>query len=273
MGHCRADIKISFKGRAGTLNKKIQPSILFNLIKTCIVCVGITLSGTPAPAWGQNIFYGTPNRGVEGGKGNAQLKLLLDENTLRRNETTQNATDVTGLDNRLDVVEGEISDLNTSVAGHTATLNTHGTRVGTLETTVATVKNHAKVAMPGTCHNINAKLRWNTTTTAWECITEGDPKIGTLTNDKWCKVVSGKIVCNQNSPIGGTACAGQTVKWGSICSKAIPNKAHGQAVNASISCDGNKQGSAIFVCHDGRWIVGSHSCVSCDNGPGGGGGF
>lgn len=259
---------VLIKWRAVILNKSIRRSISFKLIRTCIVFVGIALSGTSAPAWGQNIFYGTPNRGVDGGKGNAQLKLLLDENTLRRNETTQNATDLTGLDNRLGVAEGEISDLSGTVTGHTATLNTHETRVGTLETTVATVKNHAKVAIPGTCHNINAKLRWNTTTTAWECITEGDPKIGTLTNDKWCKVASGKIVCNQNSPIGGAACAGQTVKWGSVCSKAIPNKAHGQAVNASISCAGNTyQGSALFVCHDGRWIVGSHSCEGCDNGP------
>lgn len=144
------------------------------LIKASFVLVVFAI---PATVFAQNKFFGTTTRGVEGGKGNAQIKMLMDENALRRNETTQNAGDIEGLETRMGTAEGAITTLEGTVSGHTTTLGDHATRIGTLETATADVEEHAKAAMPGMCHETNAKLRWNTTANVWECLPEGDPTV------------------------------------------------------------------------------------------------
>jgi len=144
------------------------------LIKASLVLVALAI---PATVLAQNKFFGTTTRGVEGGKGNAQIKMLMDENALRRNETTQNAGKIDGLETRMGTAEGAITTLEGTVSGHTTTLSDHATRIGTLETATADVEDHAKTAMPAMCHEINAKLRWNTTTSVWECLPEGDPTV------------------------------------------------------------------------------------------------
>ena len=143
-------------------------------IKASFVLIALAI---PATVFAQNKFFGTTTRGVEGGKGNAQIKMLMDENALRRNETTQNAGDIDGLETRMGTAEGAITTLEGTVSGHTSTLSDHATRIGTLETATADVEDHAKATMPGMCHETNAKLRWNTTTSVWECLLEGDPTV------------------------------------------------------------------------------------------------
>ena len=49
----------------------------------------------PVSSLAQNKFFATPNRGIEGAKGNAQIKMLLDENLERSNETASIAASVT----------------------------------------------------------------------------------------------------------------------------------------------------------------------------------
>ena len=53
-------------------------------------------------AHAQNKFFATPNRGVDGAKGNAQIKMLMDENALRRGESAANAVSITALGATLD---------------------------------------------------------------------------------------------------------------------------------------------------------------------------
>ena len=65
----------------------------------------------------QNKFFSTPNRGIDGAKGNAQIKMLLDENALRRNESAANAVSITA--NSADIVSNAVS-----IADHQSTLNT-----------------------------------------------------------------------------------------------------------------------------------------------------
>lgn len=141
-----------------------------------VLVLGAAFSVPPESVQAQNKFFSTSNRGVEGGKGNAQIKMLMDENALRRDETTQNASDISGLDARMGTAEGAITTLYGTVSGHTSTLSDHTSRIGTLETETADVEDHAKAAMPA-CHETNAKIRWNTGTSAWECLPEGDPTV------------------------------------------------------------------------------------------------
>lgn len=57
-----------------------------------------------------------------------------------------------------------------------------------------------------------ATLSDNATSVSWTGVTgkptiisaEVDPKVGTLTAGKWCKVVSGKIECTENAPTTST---------------------------------------------------------------------
>src|SRR3989304_2329067 len=53
----------------------------------------------------------------------------------------------------------------------------------------------------------NKILKMNSEGTAWTCgddaglISESDPKVGTLTNNKWCKTDGSKVVCTTNAPV------------------------------------------------------------------------
>ena len=66
---------------------------LYILITGLLAIFFISFENTEAFA--QNKFFATPNRGVEGAKGNAQIKMLMDENALRRAETAANAASLT----------------------------------------------------------------------------------------------------------------------------------------------------------------------------------
>lgn len=142
-----------------------------------LIAALVFTSGPQVISHAQNKFFATTNRGVEGGKGNAQIKMLMDENVARQSETTQNAADISALDGRVGVAEGSISALQSTQSTQDGQISDNTSRLDTVETEAATVQPHAKAAMPGTCHDQNAKLRWNTTTSAWECVAEGDPTV------------------------------------------------------------------------------------------------
>lgn len=127
----------------------------------------------------------TPGRGgADSAKGMVQIQTLLNENADRKSETTQNAADIDALEGRMGTAEGNISTLQGTVSSQGAAINNNSAaisnnanRIGTLESGLAEVETHAKAPMPGTCHDQNAKLRWNTATSAWECLPEGDPTV------------------------------------------------------------------------------------------------
>jgi hypothetical protein len=62
------------------------------------------------------------------------------------------------------------------------------------------------------------KLQWNGT--AWTCVTDNigataatevDPKVGTLTNGRWCRTNGAQVICDVNVPVAcGTA---QKLQW------------------------------------------------------------
>lgn len=58
---------------------------------------------------------------------------------------------------------------------------------------------------PPACPN-DQKLRWNGS--AWDCITEADPQVGSLAEGKWCRATGGSVVCDQDDP--GASSGGQT---------------------------------------------------------------
>ena len=74
------------------ISRKLRISVLLGICITASVSIIVPICG-----YAQNKFFATPNRGIDGAKGNAQIKLLLDENTLRRNEAAANAASITAL--------------------------------------------------------------------------------------------------------------------------------------------------------------------------------
>jgi len=210
-------------------------------LKALVLVLGAAFSVAPESVQAQNKFFSTSNRGVEGGKGNAQIKMLMDENALRRDETTQNASDISGLDARMGTAEGAITTLDGTVSGHTSTLSDHSSRIGTLETETADVENHAKAAMPGMCHEANAKLRWNTTTSVWECLPEGDPTVQPFAKTSLPTCSASQLLRSTGS---GFTC-----------------------VNAGSDYVITESDPKVGTTTSGRWCRGTGSQVTCDQDP------
>lgn len=109
------------------------------------------------------------------------------------------------------------------------------------------------------------KLQWNGS--SWSCVAdqgimaETDPKVGALTNGKWCIASGGQVVCNQDAPSGGGG-------GGVGCSSGSGNCAwagsgtHGQVKTGGCSCGG----SMTCQCNNGMWIYVSGSCFYCSGG-------
>ncbi|MEZ5751945.1 MAG: hypothetical protein R3D60_08260 [Paracoccaceae bacterium] len=132
---------------------------LRSTVVTSVLCgAGIALVATvllPLVGYSQNKFYGTPNRGTEGARGNAQINMLMDENMARKSETTQNASDIDVLEGRMGTAEGDISALeasqtaqDTQIGNNSTTISSNTGRIGTLEAGMADVEPHAKAAIP-----------------------------------------------------------------------------------------------------------------------------
>lgn len=218
-------------------------------IVTSVLCVSaMAIIATVLPSTAghtQNKFYATPNRGIEGGKGNTQIKMLMDENVSRSSETTQNATDISVLEGRMGTAEGDISALeasqtaqDTQIGNNSTTISSNTGRIGTLESDMADVEGHAKAPIPGTCHDQNAKLRWNTTSSAWECVAEGDPTV--------------KPFAKNNLP---TCSASQLLR---------SNGSGFQCVNAGESYVITESDPKVGATTSNQWCRGTGSQVTCD---------
>jgi len=109
------------------------------------------------------------------------------------------------------------------------------------------------------------KLQWNGT--AWTCVvdnvgataaTEVDPKVGALTNGRWCRTDGSRVICDVNVPVVcGTA---QKLQWNGsawIC-----------AADQGILTETDPSVGTIT---NGKWCAGSGGKVVCSSdGPSGG---
>ncbi|WPZ34093.1 thrombospondin type-1 domain-containing protein [Thalassobaculum sp. OXR-137] len=81
----------------------------YSIIGGCLTALGL-IAAPQFDGSAQNKFFATPNRGIDGAKGNAQIKMLMDENALRRAETVANAGSITTLGATLDASLTSLGD-------------------------------------------------------------------------------------------------------------------------------------------------------------------
>ncbi len=101
------------------------------------------------------------------------------------------------------------------------------------------------------------KLRWSGT--AWTCVadnvgataaTEVDPKVGSLTNGRWCRTDGARVVCDVNVPVTcGTA---QKLQWNGSSWSCVADQ--------GITAESDPKVGAIT---NGKWCTGSGGKVVC----------
>jgi len=91
-------------------------------------------------------------------------------------------------------------------------------------------------------------------------MTESDPQVGTLTNGRWCIASGGKVVCNQSTPTASNASCG--------------GSAHGSTESYGDSvCGRCDYGTRVWgnkTCVNGVWAVTSVNFKQCSGDCGGG---
>jgi cytoskeletal protein CcmA (bactofilin family) len=105
------------------------------------------------------------------------------------------------------------------------------------------------------------KLQWNGT--AWTCVTDNigatadtevDPKVGTLTNGRWCRTNGTQIHCDVNVPVScGTS---QKLYWNGSAWSCVAD----QGITSETD-------PKVGATTSGKWCRGTGSQVTCDQDP------
>jgi hypothetical protein len=213
----------------------------------------LALTAVPqVSGFAQNKFFGTTNRGVEGGKGNAQIKMLMDENIARTSETSTNAASIT-------INQSDIASNTTSIEGQGQTLEALTTcgdagRIygpGHAQTTgncvspmrikddgVVSTTHGVQLGVNGTCSGANeGTVRYNAGSKAMQLCTGSewktfDSAFGWLT-DSWS---SCSTTCGSGTESRSVSCknAGGTSVDDTYCSGTKPTSS--QACFTTAGC-------------------------------------
>jgi hypothetical protein len=190
-----------------------------------ILLVALTVSGVEI-ADAQSKFFATSSRGgAEGGKSNAQIGTLQGEND-RMNFCTANGMIYAPTHGSADGTTGCVATFtftDTTTFDNGATVN-NGLAVPSGNVDVTNRLTAAEIYVGSgnvgnipTCTGAN-KIQWDGT--AWACVadeigataaTETDPKIGSLSNGRWCRTSGTQVICDVNVP---SACgSSQKLQW------------------------------------------------------------
>ncbi len=86
---------------------------------------------------------------------------------------------------------------------------------------------------------------------------ETDPKVGILTDDKWCKASDGKVVCDQDAPSGGGLSWGAPIPSGGTCSGSGYNLAMTSAsigvIDGVIGITYSARQPPAYSCYQKTW--------------------
>ncbi|WP_198154801.1 hypothetical protein [Oceanibaculum pacificum] len=177
----------------------------------------------------QSKFFVTPGRGGgESAKGMAIIQLLLEENKLRKEETTENRGSIEALDLRVGTTEDDISDLQSEMediephakealsacAASGKVLHWDGGSWVCANEADPTVGVHSRAThTPPFCHETNAKLIWSVEGGgSWKCAadqkgdgsayitSESDPTIQSVSGGRLCYGTGAKIACDSAAP-------------------------------------------------------------------------
>lgn len=242
-----------------------------------------------APAFAQSKFFSTPSRGgAEGAKQSAQVVTLQGENErmntctaagriyapthpnkdandciphMLLNPTNGQATFTNGVT----VNSGGVNVTGNSTFGNNLTVTGTSTFSANMNVNARVTANQLYVGSGNvgsipTCTNAQ-KLQWNGT--AWTCVadnigataaTEVDPKVGTLTNGRWCRTNGSQVICDVNVPV---ACGNaQKLQWNGSAWSCIAEQ--------GITSENDPRVGAVT---SGKWCRGNGSQVICDQNP------
>lgn len=117
-----------------------------------------------------------------------------------------------------------------------------------------------------TCSS-SQKLHWNGA--AWVCVTDNvgataatevDPKVGVLTNGRWCRTNGAQVICDVNVPV---ACpTSQKITWSGSAWSCIPDQGLTTETDPKVG-----------VLSAGKWCTSNGSVINCtSDAPSGSGG-
>lgn len=250
-----------------------------------LIVLTILIAGTAVEVAAQSKFFSTSSRGgAEGAKQNAQVTTLQGENErmnactaggrvyapthpnkdvndciphLTLDPTSGAATFTNGVtvnSGGMTVTGDSIFNNNLTVGG-TSTFD-NNVNVNARVTANQLFVGSGNVGSIPTCTSAE-KLQWNGT--AWTCVadnigataaTETDPKVGSLTNGRWCRTDGAKIHCDVNVPVAcGTS---QKLQWNGSAWSCVADQ-------GIISETDPKVGTLT----SGKWCTTNGSQINC----------
>ena len=217
------------------LSKTFQRGGAAQAFSTRLTAFGFLLASAGAclgvipDASAQSKFFVTPGRsGAESAKGMAIIQMLLDENKLRKEETTENRGSIEAIDLRVGTAEDDISDLQSEMediephakealsacAASGKVLHWDGGSWVCANESDPTVGVHSLAThTPPFCHETNAKLIWSVDGGgSWKCAadqkgdasayitSESDPTIQSVSGGRLCYGTGAKVACDSAAP-------------------------------------------------------------------------
>ena len=108
-----------------------------------------------------------------------QVQDLRDRNTNQQATIDANEAELQSIEDDTAVQQQRIDDENTRLTAAQPTGSDLDDRANAAEVEAALIKDHAKAALPTSpACPAGQKLRWNTSTTAWQCLAESDLTLG-----------------------------------------------------------------------------------------------
>jgi hypothetical protein len=230
-----------------------------------VFMVTLTFLTFASAAMAQSKFFATSSRGgAEGGKSNAQIGTLQGEND-RMNFCTANGMIYAPTHGSADGNTGCVDSFtfaDTTTFDNGATIN-NGLAVPSGNVDVTNRLTAAEIYVgSGNVGNVPSctgsnKIQWDGT--AWTCVadeigataaTETDPKVGGLTNGRWCRTTGTQVICDVNVP---SACgSSQKLQWDGSSWSCVADQ--------GLTAESDPQ---VGTLTSGKWCTTDGSTINC----------
>jgi hypothetical protein len=214
----------------------------------------------------QERFFVTPFRGADG----ARVVTQLQQETARG---ISHQISITAVEDRVDDHASRMTTIEGSVSNIQAQVNAHSTELTSLSQAISGIEPHASGVMPGTCSQSGAKLRWNTTSSNWECVPEGDPTVQDFAKNALPACVSGQLLKSNGSGFQCvTANSEVTLVESDPKVGTVTNAKYCRGTGSQVVCDQeapvvSEIDPQVGAVTDGRWCRANGGAIQCDQAP------
>jgi|LFEF01.1.fsa_nt_gb hypothetical protein len=212
----------------------------------------------------QERFFTSPSRG---GADGAREKVQLQQET---NRGIAHQVSITAIEGNVGNLQSRMGTAETNIGNLTTRVGTAESNITTLQSEMANVKPHATTIMPGTCSQAGAKLRWNTTSSDWECVAEGDPTVRNFAKNDLPTCAGGEVL--RSNGVGFSCVVASTSatiietdpKIGATTSNLFC-----RGTGSQVTCDQavptvTESDPQVGAVASGQWCRGDGESVQCD---------